>query len=360
MVTMKRTSRAATGAQANPARAGLAGGPGTKARRLLVALALAGALAVLLALFWQRPAPVVVPPAPTHYLEDRAGLLSAPFIAAKNQYLEYLSRTIRIANVNVVILPREPVPDVEEFSIMAATAWKIGARGADNGLALFVFPGNRQMRLEVGYGLEYVLTDAQASSLLNEVVAPAFARGQFETGIEDFLSALDKLLTSSEAAEHRAAQSIELMPFVMKVLRTAPAAARLAWQQFVAADRGTRFAMALFGGIVLGLALYALTGIALAIPAIVLLPWRMYASRTLRAGWSGVSEQFSAANFIKRPPPALVNLFNELELGTVANALYLLAALVFGIALLFATAGWFMEGLGRFGGAGATIGWPAS
>jgi uncharacterized protein len=332
---------------------------GKKARRLVVTLALAGALAVLVALFWQRPAPVAVPPAPTHYLEDRAGLLSAPFVAAKNQYLEYLSRTARIAQVNVVILPREPVPDVEGYSIVAATAWKIGAGGADNGLALFVFPGNRQMRLEVGYGLEYVLTDAQASSLLNEVVAPAFARGQFETGIEDFLSAIDKLLTSSEAADHRAVQAIELMPFVMKVLRTAPAAGRLAWQQFVAADRGTRLVMALFGSIVLGLALYALTGIALAIPAIVLLPWRIRASPTLRAGWAAAREQFSPRNFLARPPPAVISLFNELELGTVANGLYLLAALVFGIALLFAGAGWFMEGLGRFGGAGATIGWTA-
>src|SRR5512140_87472 len=331
---------------------------GSRSTRGLIALALAAAFAVVLSVALQRPAPVVVPPAPTHYLDDRAGLLSPGFVAAKNQYLEYLSRTMRIANVNVVILPPAPVPDVEAFSIEAASAWKIGARGADNGLALFVFPGNRQMRMEVGYGLEHALTDAQASSLLNEQVVPAFARGQYETGIEDFLSALDKLLTSSEAAEHRAAQSIELLPFVMKVLRTSPSAARMVWYECVLADTGTRFAMALFGAVLAGLVLYALAGILLAIPAIVLLPWRIRASPTLRAGWAGVSEQFSAANFIKRPPPVLVSLFNELELGTVVNALYLLAGLVGGIAFLFATSGWFMEGLGRFGGAGATIGWP--
>ncbi|HMA08731.1 MAG TPA: TPM domain-containing protein, partial [Ramlibacter sp.] len=189
--------------QTRPLAAGMVLGV-SRSTRWLIALALAAAFAVLLSIALQRPAPIVVPPAPTHYLDDRAGLLSPGFVAAKNQYLEYLSRTLRIANVNVVILPPAPVPDVEAFSIAAASAWKIGARGADNGLALFVFPGNRQMRLEVGYGLEYAFTDAQASSLLNEQVVPAFARGQYETGIEDFLSALDKLLTSSEAAEHRA------------------------------------------------------------------------------------------------------------------------------------------------------------
>jgi uncharacterized protein len=223
---------AGKGGRSKPAAAGTVFA-GSRSCRWLIALALAAAFAVLLSLLWRRPAPVVVPPAPTHYLDDRAGLLSPGFVAAKNQYLEYLSRTARIANVNVVILPPAPVPDIEAFSIAAATAWKIGAGGADNGLALFVFPGNRQMRLEVGYGLEYALTDAQASSLLNEQVVPAFARGQYEAGIEDFLSALDKLLTSSDAAEHRAAQSIELLPFVMKVLRTSPSTARMVWNQFV-------------------------------------------------------------------------------------------------------------------------------
>jgi uncharacterized protein len=352
---MKRTSAAGPRPPANAA----AGRTSAKTQRLLVTLALSGAVGLLLALFWQRPAPVAAPAAPTHYLEDRAGLLSPPFIAAKNQYLEYLSRTARIAQVNVVILPRERVPDVDGFSITAATAWKIGAGGADNGLALFVFPGNRQMRLEVGYGLEYVLTDAQASSLLNEVVAPAFARGQYETGIEDFLSAINRLLTSSEAAGHRAAQDIELLPFVKKVLRSAPAAAKVAWREFIAADTATRLAMALFGAIVAGLALYALTGILLAIPAIVLLPWRIRSSPTLRAGWTAARDQFSPRNFLARPPPAAIAVFNELQLGQVVNAAYMLAALVFGTALLFATAGWFMEGLGRFGGAGATIGWTA-
>lgn len=331
---------------------------GSKSTHWLIALALAAAFAVVLSVALQRPPPVVVSPAPTHYLDDRAGVLSPGFVAAKNQYLEYLSRTARIAQVNVVVLPTGQVPDVEAFSIAAATAWKMGAGGADNGLALFVFPGNRQVRLEVGYGLEYALTDAQASSLLNERVVPAFASGQYETGIEDFLSALDKLLTSSEAAEHRAAQSIELLPFVMKVLRTSPSAARMAWHQFVLADTPTRIAMSLFGAILAGLVLYALTGIAVAIPAIVLLPWRIRASPTLRAGWAEVSGQFSASNFTKRPPPVLVNLCNELELGAIVNAACLLAALVVGIALLFATSGWFMEGLGKFGGAGATIGWP--
>lgn len=195
-----------------------------RSTRWLTALALAAILAVGLSVVLRHPPPVVIAPAPTHYLEDRAALLSPGFVAAKNQYLEYLSRTARIAQVNIIVLPTAPVPDVEAFSIEAATAWKIGAAGADNGLALFIFPGNAQMRLEVGYGLEYALTDAQASSLLSEQVVPAFARGEYEAGIEDFLSALDKLLTSSEAAAHRASQSIELLPFVLKVLRSAPSA----------------------------------------------------------------------------------------------------------------------------------------
>lgn len=356
---MKRTSRAGVAiGRAKPAPAGATALGSLWARPWLIALATAAALAALVSSLWQRPAPVVVPTAPTRYLDDRAGLLSPQFVAAKNQYLEYLSRTARIAQINVVILPPSPVPDVEAFSIQATTTWKIGAAGVDNGLALFVFPGNRQLRLEVGYGLESTITDAQASSLLAEEVVPAFARGQYERGIEDFLSALNKMLESSEAAQRRAAQSVELIPFVLKVLRTSPSVARMVWHRFVAADTPTRLAMSLFGAILAGLALYALAGIAAAVPAIVLLPWRLYASPTLRGGMAGVGEQFSPRNFFARPPPFAVSVFNELQLAPIVNAAYMLAGIVAGIALLFAGAGWFMEGLGKFGGAGATISWP--
>jgi len=339
-----------------------AAGPGglVRSRWLLAFLATAVTFAVLVSMLWERPGAVTVPASPAGYLDDRAGLLSPQFVAAKNQYLEYLSRTMRIAQISVVILPRAPSADVEEFGIRAATAWKIGAGGVDNGLALFVFRDDHKLRLEVGYGMESAITDAEASRLLAEVVVPAFARGQYEAGIEDFLEALNRKLEASEAADRRASPYVGLVASVMTVLRNAPNFGRKVLLAFAQQDTQGRFVIALFGSLFAGLAIYAVAGILAAIPAIVMLPWRLFGSPTLRgANLAEIGKQFSPRNFFARPPPFVISVFNELQLGSVVNAAYMLASIVAAILLLSAGSGLFMDGLGKFGGAGATLSWPA-
>lgn len=332
-------------------------------RRKLALVLAAGVvlvLAALLALLPQRPLPEPELAPPAHYLDDRAGLLSPSFAAAKDQYIEHLSRTMKIAQINVVILPRVPGGSVEDFSIRAASQWKLGALGVDNGLLLFIFRDERLLRLEVGYGLEPALPDALAYRLLTEQIVPAFARGQYETGVEDFLDVLDKTLEASEAAGHRAAPIAAMLPFVWNVLRSTPRIAARVGQVFLRADPQGRFVLALFGLVLGGLMLWALAGIAMGIVPLLRLPMRLLASTTLRTvGSPAVREQFSARNFFARPPPVLVALVQELQLGEILNAFYLLAGLVVGIAFLFVGSSILIGGLGHFGGAGATLGWPA-
>ena len=327
----------------------------------LVALVVVGLLAVLASIFVQRPAALQTPAAPTHYLDDQAGLLSPQFAAAKEQYIEYLSRTVRIAQINIVILPRVPSGDLEDFTIRAATAWKIGSGEADNGLILFIFRDDHKLRLEVGYGLEAVITDVVAHRLLEEQLVPAFSRGQFETGVEDFLDVLDKTLESSEAASHRAAPYAAMLPFVMNVLKSSPRLALQVWRTFVAADTEGRIVLSLFGLVLFGLFGWALIGIAAGIPALLMLPWRLYSSQTLRtARTAAVMEQFRPRNFFARPPPFLKSLFVELQLAAAVNAIYMLTAIVVGIAFLFVGSSFLIGGLGHYGGAGASLSWPGS
>ena len=315
-------------------------------------------LALAATFFLQRADTAPLAPAPLHYLDDQAGLLSPQFAAAKNQYLDYLSRVARIAQISIVLLPHAPSADIEAFTIRAATEWKIGAGGVDNGLALFVFRDERKLRLEVGYGLESVITDAVAHRLLTEVLAPAFAQRRYEAGIEDFLDVLDKTLEASEAASHRASHVAQMIPFVVGVLRNSPGFARKVWQAFVAADTQGRMVLSLFGLIFAGSLAFALIEIALGVPALILLPWRLLASPTLRtASWSSVREQFRLRNFVARPPPVLIGVFNDLQLGLIVNAAYMLVGIVVGIAFLFVGSDMFLGGLGRFGGAGATVSW---
>ena len=325
-----------------------------------VGLAVGILLAALASLFVQRPQVPNLPPAPAHYLDDQAGLLSPAFAAAKDQYVEHLSRTMRIAQINVVILPTVPDGDLEGFTIRAATAWKVGVGGVDNGLLLFIFRDTRMLRLEVGYGLESVITDATASRLLSQQMVPAFARGQYETGIEDFLAALDKTLEASEAADHRASPIAAMLPFVLNILRNAPRIAAQGWRMFVAADTQGRMVLSLFGLVLTAALVRALVGVLVGIPALLMLPVRLYSSPLWRdIGTASVRAQFSPKNFFARPPPFLLAVFKELQLGEIIHAVYLLVGIVAGIAFLFVGSSALIGGLGHYGGAGATLQWPA-
>jgi hypothetical protein len=61
---------------------------------------------------------------------------------------------------------------LEDYTINAFTAWKVGRKGLDDGLVLFVFPQDRKLRIEVGYGLESSVTDAAASEIIRDVITP--------------------------------------------------------------------------------------------------------------------------------------------------------------------------------------------
>lgn len=319
--------------------------------------------AILAALWVQRPLeqadPALGPP--THYLEDRAGLLSPSFAAAKEQYIEHLSRTMRIAQIQVVTLPRVPSGStLEDFTITAASQWKVGTGGVDNGLLLFVFRDERLLRLEVGYGLETVVPDALAYRLLSEQIVPAFERGQYETGIEDFLDVLDKTLEASEAAGHRAAPYAAMIPFVWNVLRNAPRIAVRAWPVYQRADTRGRLVLGAFAAVLAAALAFALAGIAAGVLPLLRLPMRLVTSATVRSLRDpAVRAQFAWRKSANAPPPVVTALMQELQLGEILNAAYLLAGTVVGIAFLFVGSSIFIGGLGHFGGAGATLSWAA-
>ena len=74
---------------------------------------------------------------------------------------------------------------LEDYSVRLAERWRIGQKGLDNGVILLVFAEDRQIRLEVGYGLESVIPDAVASRIIREVIAPQFRDGRYATGLEN-------------------------------------------------------------------------------------------------------------------------------------------------------------------------------
>ena len=83
----------------------------------------------------------------------------------------------------VLMVPSTQPEAIASYGIRVAEAWKIGRKGKDNGAVFLVAKDDRKNRIEVGYGLEGVLTDVTSRRILAETVAPLFRNNQFAQGI---------------------------------------------------------------------------------------------------------------------------------------------------------------------------------
>ncbi len=79
---------------------------------------------------------------------------------------------------------------LEDFSIRVVEAWKLGQKGKDSGLLLLVVKNDHKLRIEVGYGLEGVVTDAFSSRVIRNLLSPALRAGHVEVGLEQAFGAL--------------------------------------------------------------------------------------------------------------------------------------------------------------------------
>jgi uncharacterized protein len=137
-------------------------------------------LLVPAAAFGSGPA---VPPAPTRFVTDKAGVLSPGTAASLEQRLETFEKE---TSNQFLVYTERVVPEgttLEEYTVACSQAWKAGQKGRKNGMILFVFPESRKVRLEVGYGLEGAMPDALAIRVLDEQVLPRFRSGDYDGGI---------------------------------------------------------------------------------------------------------------------------------------------------------------------------------
>lgn len=123
-----------------------------------------------------------VPPRPDGYVTDQAGLLSP----SSREDLEVALRAFEEKTSNQVVVATFPSLEgdsLEDFSMRLAGVWKAGQQKKDNGVIFLIFKNDRKIRIEVGYGLEGVLTDALSGQIIRQVVAPHFRKGDYEGGI---------------------------------------------------------------------------------------------------------------------------------------------------------------------------------
>jgi len=142
------------------------------------------------------------PPAPKLYFNDYAGMVSAADAQRLNEKLARFDQETS-NQVLVVIYPEVPSASMEDFTVRAAEAWKVGRAKSDNGVVLFVFKNDRKMRMEVGYGLEGALPDATVKRIIEDQIAPAFRAGQPARGLEAGIDAVIAATRGEYKAEPR-------------------------------------------------------------------------------------------------------------------------------------------------------------
>lgn len=108
--------------------------------------------------------------------------------------LENLETTSKVAMVVLLVDSIDPFA-IEEYSIKVAEKWKIGKEKEDNGIILVIAAQDRKARLEVGYGLEGVITDAMSNRIIKDYMIPQFKNGMWTIGIMEAIGRVNNLVT---------------------------------------------------------------------------------------------------------------------------------------------------------------------
>ena len=148
-------------------------------------------------------------PALTGRVVDDAHILSdgtKQALTAKLAALE--AKTSR--QLVVVTVPSLGGYEISDYGYQLGRAWGIGQKGMNNGALLIVAPTEHRVRIEVGYGLEPILTDAFSSVVISTQITPRFRKGDFDGGVTAGVDALiQQLSLETSAAEQKAAAAAQ-------------------------------------------------------------------------------------------------------------------------------------------------------
>jgi uncharacterized protein len=147
---------------------------------LILCLALAAPSFVFSAQSW---------PAYVGYVNDFAHVVSADKAQALEGYLGELEKKTG-AQVAVVTVPSVEGADIDGAAVDLFKAWGIGQKGKDNGILILAAIQDHKARIEVGYGLEAVITDGTAGDILRQGVFPQFKLGDYGQGLTNAAAAV--------------------------------------------------------------------------------------------------------------------------------------------------------------------------
>lgn len=121
-------------------------------------------------------------PKPTGFVNDYAKVMQPAAAQRLEGLLQALQKKtgVEIAVVTVTSLDERPI---EDYAVELYKEWGIGKKGVDEGALILVAPNDKRVRIEVGYGLEGALNDAEAGRIIRTGMVPFFKKNDFTRGI---------------------------------------------------------------------------------------------------------------------------------------------------------------------------------
>ncbi|HZF70969.1 TPM domain-containing protein [Sulfuricurvum sp.] len=132
---------------------------------------------------------------------DQAGLLTPD----QERSLSELSKSIEdnsTAQVVVVTLKSLEGYDIADYGYQLGRYWKIGQKGKDNGLLIIIAPHDHKVRIEVGYGLEGLITDAEAHELIQSQLIPHIKQQDVYGGIKNTMDEIKSIISHENTGRH--------------------------------------------------------------------------------------------------------------------------------------------------------------
>lgn len=149
---------------------------------------------------------------------DQTGTLKPEEIRALADQVA-ASRKEKLYQIGILIVPALGIHEyLEGYSIKVAREWGIGDQ-SDNGVLLLVVKNDREIRIEVGRGLEGDLTDARSSQIIRNVIAPKFRAGQYYKGISAGVNSIQLAVEkkADPSTESAAGDSVDWSAIVVTI-----------------------------------------------------------------------------------------------------------------------------------------------
>ena len=163
-------------------------------------------------------------PEATGYVNDFASVLSS---SEREKLERQISDGVKKtgAEVAVAIVRTSGQYSPKEYAVSLFEKWGIGKKGKDNGLLILLVMDQRRLEIEVGYGLEPVITDSVAGRIRDQYLIPAFKQGKYALGLEQAISDIYRRIGSGstdspDAAAPARPNFLSLFPIIVVVLLT--------------------------------------------------------------------------------------------------------------------------------------------